>query len=195
MKIVRALPLFAMGTLTLGLVGATVLAPVVSAESSTFTQKVSVDVTSHLGLNVDNPQGGGSGAGDVVSNGNGESETKFKISNNLANGFTATVTDNDDNTSLLLNGTDTANAIPAVDDALNQTKPGWSIKNKAGKFVAIPPRHNSTPVTVEYTDKPGDVEYDGRFSFKTDSTVQAGTYSDVILYTVTPNLAPSTNHQ
>lgn len=193
MKIVRALPLFAMGTLALGLVGATVLAPVVSAESSTFTQKVSVDVTSHLGLT----QGGGSGAGEVTNNGKGTSKTEFDINCNTANGFTMTLTDNDDNTSLLLNGTDTAHAVPTVNDAANQSAPGWSVKNKEGKFVTIPPRNNSTPVTLERTDKPGNLKHQGEFSFNTDSTVQAGTYSDVVLYTVTSNAAPapSTNHQ
>lgn len=194
MKIVKAMPLFAMGTMALGLVGATVLAPVASAESSTFTQKVSVEVEQHLGLNLNNPQGGGSGAGEVTNNGNGTSKTEFDIDCNTANGFTMTLTDNDDTTSLLLNGTDTAHAVPTVNDAANQSTPGWSVKNKEGKFVAVPPRNNSTPVTLEQTDKPGNLKHKGEFSFKTDSTVQAGTYSDVVLYTVTSNAAPSTNH-
>lgn len=193
MKIVKAMPFLAMGTMTLGLVGVTVLAPVANAESTTFTQKVSVNVEQHLGLNLNNPQGGGSGAGDVTNNGKGTSKTEFNIDCNTANGFTMTLTDNDDNTSLLLNGTDTAHAVPTVNDAANQTTPGWSVKNKEGKFVAVPARNNSTPVTLEQTDKPGNVKHEGEFSFKTDSTVQAGTYSDVVLYTVTSNAAPATH--
>ena len=52
MKVVKGLPFLAMGGLTLGLVGATVLAPVVSAvDPATFNQKVTATV--NAGLSVD----------------------------------------------------------------------------------------------------------------------------------------------
>ncbi len=179
MKIIKATPFLAMGTMALGLVGATFLAPVANA-NSTATQKVSVNVASELGLEK-------SVLDEVKSNDGKNAESQFKVKCNSANGFKLTLTDKDDDTSLRLDGDKSKAEIKTLADITSN--PGWNVTGKDGNKHAIPAT-GTTAVVIEETAKTGDVTAKAHFNFNTDSTIQAGEYSDVVEYSLVANPAP-----
>ena len=179
MKTVKAMPFFAMGTLALGLVGVTVLAPVANAESTTFTQKVSVEVEQHLGVTATQTELKSDKGQDVTSN--------LNVTCNVANGFKLTLSDKDEDTSLRLDGKADGAEIKTA-DTLGTV--GWNVTTN-GVTKAIPAKalDNANALLMKETAKSGNETAEAIFHFKTDSTVQAGTYSDEVEYTLVANPA------
>ena len=190
MKTVKAMPFFAMGTLALGLVGATVLAPVANAESTTFTQKVSVEVEQHLGVTATQTELKSDKGQDVTSN--------LNVTCNVANGFKLTLMDKDSDNSLRLGGVASGAEIKAADDIT--TTPGWNVTAN-GVTKAVPAKTDNNganaanALLVKSTSKSGNENADVTFHFKTDSTIQAGTYSDEVEYSLVANPAPAASSE
>lgn len=182
MKIIKAMPFLAMGTMALGLVGVTVLAPVASAAN--LTQKVVVSVNEELGFEK-------TSLDEVQGKANGSVDTQFKVKSNVANGFKLTLADKDEDTSLRLDGNKTKAEIKTADDVTST--PGWNVTaNNVTKAIPANPAKVSSavPLTVLETASTGDATANVKFNFKTDSTVQAGTYSDEVEYSLVANPAP-----
>lgn len=179
MKIVKAFPLLAMGVLSLGLVGATVLAPVVNAEEakSTASQTVSVDIKPTLSFSLSQS--------DVTATPDGalSSTTTGTIGSNLLKGYTVTIEDNSGNADMLLNGNSAASVIPAVDNATTISK-GWSAFY-GGAHHKVMPKGQGQQVTK--TDQPGGGTFTVQYAAKADNSVANGTYKTTVLYTVSPN--------
>lgn len=188
MKIVKALPLFAMGTLALGLVGATVLAPVASAvdtPAATTTVKVSVDVKQELGVSATQAELKSDKGQDVTSS--------LKVTCNSGNGFKLTLADKDQDTSLRLGGKADGAEIKTA-DTLGTV--GWNVTTN-GVTKAIPAKaaDNANALLMKNTTKSGDETAEATFHFKTDNTVQAGEYSDEVEYTLVANPATAAAQQ
>lgn len=180
MKVVKALPFLAMGTLTLGLVGATVLAPVASAAdqtTSSLSQKVSVEVKQELGINT-------TGVPAEVKSTDGKTvSSTFTVNCNSAKGFKLTLADQDADTSLRLNNKADGAEIKTAADITN--KVGWNVTAKGANY-AIPAK-GANGVVLEQTAKAGDATVKADFNFKTDNTVQSGEYSDMVEYSLVAN--------
>lgn len=181
MKIVKAFPLLAMGVLSLGLVGATVLAPVVNAEEakSTASQTVSVDIKPTLSFSLSQ--------NEVTAKPDGtlSSTTTGTIGSNLLKGYTVTIEDNDGNTDMLLNGNSTASVIPSVDNAtLATVSKGWSAFYGGAHHKVMPKGQGQQ---VAKTDQPGPGTFTVQYAAKADNSVANGTYKTTVLYTVSPN--------
>ncbi len=179
MKIVKAFPLLAMGTMTLGLVGATVLAPVVNAEEakSTASQTVSVNIDPSLSFKFNqNP---------VTADAKGTKtvETTGTITSNLLKGFTVTMsTDRDDDNAMHMENND-QQTIPAVADATAATK-GWSAYYNGAARV-VPAKNHATQLLK--TDAPKNETFNVQYAVKADNSVANGTYKATVVYTVAPN--------
>ena len=183
MKTIKAMPFFAMGTLALGLVGATVLAPVANAvdaaNTANTTVTVLVTVEQKLGVTATQTELKSDKGQDVTSN--------LNVTCNVANGFKLTLSDKDEDTSLRLDGDKTKAEIKTA-DTLGTV--GWNVTTN-GVTKAIPAKaaDNANALLMKETAKPGDETAEATFHFKTDSTVQAGTYSDEVEYTLVANPA------
>ena len=180
MKTVKAMPFFAMGTLALGLVGATVLAPVASAvDAAAANVTVLLTVEQKLGVTATQPELKSTKGQDVTSN--------LNVTCNVANGFKLTLSDKDEDTSLRLDGDKTKAEIKTA-DTLGAV--GWNVTTN-GVTKAIPAKapDNANALLMKETAKSGDETAEATFHFKTDSTVQAGTYSDEVEYTLVANPA------
>lgn len=179
MKIVKAFPLLAMGALSLGLVGVTVLIPVVNAEEakSTASQTVSVNIDPSLSFSLSQSEVTATPDGALSST------TTGTIDSNLLKGYTVTVEGNSDKTDMLLNGNSTASVIPAVDNATTASK-GWSAFY-GGAYHKVMPKGQGQQVTK--TDQPGGGTFTVQYAAKTDNSVANGTYKTTVLYTVSPN--------
>lgn len=179
MKIIKATPFLAMGTMALGLVGVTVLAPVASAvdQANSLPQKVSVELKQELGINT-------TGApAEVKSEGGKTVSSTFTVNCNLAKGFKLTLADADADTSLRLGGKADGAEIKTAADITNQV--GWNVTAKGAKY-AIPAK-GANGVVIEQTDKTGNATVKADFNFRTDNTVQAGEYSDMVEYSLAAN--------
>lgn len=194
MKLVKSFPLLAMGVLAFGLVGVTALAPVANAnqllsgshtsqpeQNKSGQQTVQTVIPMNLGINLS--------AGSELIQGKPGEISKFaegNVTSNAIDGYTVTLKDQDEDNSLRLNGTDAQHTIPAVDNvtAAGVTK-GWNIL--LGDQPRKVPTSKETPLTVDSTKKPGDGKFYIRYNFKADNSVQNGTYSDTVVFTVTPN--------
>lgn len=184
MKTIKAMPFFAMGTLALGLVGATVLAPVASAVDAApaaATVTVLLAVEQKLGVTATQSKLESTKGQDVTSN--------LNVTCNVANGFKLTLSDKDEDTSLRLDGKADGAGIKTA-DTLGTV--GWNVTTN-GVTKAIPAKaaDNANALLVKNTTKSGDETAEATFHFKTDSTVQAGTYSDEVEYTLVANPAPA----
>lgn len=197
MKIVKAMPFLAMGTMALGLVGATVLAPVANAEEpkpASTQQTVQVAVGSSLTLNLTK------GAGTVEGNltGAASAQTTGEVSGNPTHGFNVTLADADEDTALKLKSDPSANSgIPAENGVNESTALGWSVLYKdaangnAQKNEAMPAKKQGvTPLTVAKTDAPkaDATTFDVSYAFKANNSIQSGTYEDIVEYTAAPNV-------
>lgn len=194
MKIVKAMPFLAMGTMALGLVGATVLAPVANAaepKPASTQQTVQVEVGSSLTLNL--TKGAGTVKGDLT--GKASAQTTGEVTGNPANGFNVTLADADEDTTLKLAGANSG--IPAQDDVNESTGLGWSVIYKdaangnAQKNKAMPAKKQGvTPLTVAKTDGPkaDATTFDVSYAFKANNSIQSGTYEDIVEYTAAPNV-------
>lgn len=194
MKLVKSFPLLAMGVLAFGLVGVAALAPVANAnqllsgshtsqpeQNKSGQQTVQTVIPMNLGINLS--------AGSELIQGKPGEISKFaegNVTSNAINGYTVTLKDQDEDNSLRLNGTDAQHAIPAVDNVTTAgvTK-GWNIL--LGNYPRKVPTSKETPLTIDSTKKPGDGKFYIRYNFKADNSVQNGTYSDTVVFTVTPN--------
>lgn len=193
MKTVKAMSFFAMGTLALGLVGVTVLAPVanaVDAAPATTAVKVLVDVKQELGVTATKSELKSDKGQDVTSN--------LNVTCNVANGFKLTLMDKDSDNSLRLGGVASGAEIKAADDIT--TTPGWNVTAN-GVTKAVPAKTDNNganaanALLVKSTSKSGNENADVTFHFKTDSTIQAGTYSDEVEYSLVANPAPAASSE
>ena len=191
MKIVKAMPFLAMGTMALGLVGATVLAPVASADvqNNGTNQIVQVEVGSNLSLELTK------GAGKVKGtlDGKESAQTEGTVNSNAAKGFTVTLKDKDDDATLRLTTDSTKVGIKAKDGVNEQTtEPGWStvLHDETGvqKVVAMP-GVNGDALHVYGTKAPSAeaTKFNVGYTFKADNSIQNGTYSTTVVYTVAAN--------
>lgn len=193
MKINKATSFLAMGTLTLGLVGVAVLAPVANAEESKShgtDQTLQVDVTPVLSLELT------AGKGTVVADktdGSKSAQTTGVVKSNAANGFTVTLQDKDDDNALRLDGGAKTNpGIPAKAGVNEQTtEPGWSVV--LGNEAKLMPTTKESALNVASTTQPqkDDYTFNVSYAIKVNNSVQSGTYSDTVVYTVAANLAPA----
>lgn len=199
MKLVKSFPLLAMGVLAFGLVGVAALAPVANAnqwlsgshtsqpeQNKSGQQTVETVIPMNLGINLS--------AGSELIQGKPGEISKFaegNVTSNAIDGYTVTLKDQDEDNSLKLNGTDAQHVIPAVDNvtAAGVTK-GWNIL--LGDQPRKVPTSKETPLTIDSTKKPGDGKFYIRYNFKADNSVQNGTYSDTVVFTVTSNFATAT---
>ena len=179
MKAFKAMPVLAMGTLAFGLVGATVLAPVVSAEQKTASanQTLSVTINPALGFTMVDK--------DVTAQPDGTLTTAStgKVTSNLLKGFSVTVENNSSDTGMKQEGG--TGIIPAVDDATaSSTAKGWSaFFNGAHHKIGA----KGTPTSVASTTQAGNKDFTVQYAVKTDNSVAEGTYKTTLLYTVTGN--------
>lgn len=186
MKIVKAMPFLAMGTMALGLVGVTVLAPVANADDSASAQQtVQVTVGSHLSIKL--TQGQGTVTGNL--DGKESAATKGEVEGNPANGFTVKLADADNDTNLRLNGAISGTPIPAADDISETSSLGWSVVLNGSK-KAMPAKNSSDKLEVAKTSAPSAsvTPFNVAYTFKADNSIPSGTYSDLVEYTVASNL-------
>lgn len=195
MKIVKAMPFLAMGTMALGLVGATVLAPVANAEEpkgSNTQQTVQVEVGSNLSLKL------GDGSDTVKGNLTGKSsaQTTGTVTGNPTHGFNVTLADADEDTALKLKSDPGANSgIPAENGVNESTGLGWSVLYKDAangntqKNKAMPASNSSDKLVVAKTTAPSAdaTTFDVSYAFKANNSIQSGTYEDTVEYTVAAN--------
>lgn len=188
MKIVKALPFLAMGTMALGLVGVTVLAPVANAEETTSAQQtLQVKVGSHLSLKLTK----GSGTVGGTLDGQPSAQTEGEVEGNPAQGFTVNLADADDDTALKLHGNAGANSgIPAADDVNENTGKGWSVILNGAKKAMPAKKQGVTPLAVIKTSTPSNevTKFNVAYAFKADNSIQSGTYEDTVEYTVSSNV-------
>ena len=205
MKIVKAMPFLAMGTMALGLVGVTVLAPVANAETqpTSVTQTVKMVVEKEIGVNLDDTFGKGK-----VSNGKANDDatgnTDDKHNTAQGNGLTVTyqgnvpgritLADADEDTDLKNNADTTAAGIPTVADT-NAASKGWNaiVKvtkgDKTTENTFAMPKKSGTPIVLVEAKKEDlktldRAKAETKFNFKKDATVAPGTYTDEVVYTV-----------
>ncbi len=178
MKIVKAFPLLAMGTMTLGLVGATVLAPVVNAEEakSTASQTVSVNIDPSLSFSLDQ--------NTVTADAKGTKtlETTGTITSNLLKGFTVTMSTDKTDNAMHMKGND-QQTIPAVADVTAATK-GWSAFY-GNAYHAVPAKGSETQLLK--TDAPKNDTFKIQYAVKADNSVANGKYEAKVVYTVAAN--------
>lgn len=189
MKINKATSFLVMGTLTLGLVGVAVLTPVANADDQkTGTdQTLQVDVAPVLSLELTTGKGTVTGKTD----GSKSAQTTGVVKSNAANGFTVTLQDRDDDNALRLDGNKTNPGIPAKAGVNEQTtEPGWSVV--LGNEAKQMPTTKESALNVASTTQPQKADYTFNVSYaiKVNNSVQSGTYSDTVVYTVAANLAP-----
>ena len=191
MKIVKAMPFLAMGTMALGLVGATVLAPVASADvqNNGTNQIVQVEVGSNLSLELTK------GAGKVKGtlDGKESAQTEGTVNSNAAKGFTVTLKDEGTDATLRLTTDSTKIGIKAKAGVNEQTtEPGWStvLHDETGvqKVVAMPGSGDAA-LHVYGTKAPSAeaTKFNVGYTFKADNSIQNGTYSTTVVYTVAAN--------
>lgn len=200
MKIVKAMSFLAMGTMALGLVGVTVLAPVANAETqaNTVTQTVKLVVAKEVGVDINTFGQGEVENGKAKNDATGNTDDKHDTAQ--GNGLHVTykgnvpgritLTDADEDTDLK-NGAD---GIPTVADT-NAASKGWNalVKvTKAGqtteKAFAMP-KKSGTPIVLVEAKKEDlktldRAKAETKFNFKKDATVAPGTYTDEVVYTV-----------
>lgn len=192
MKINKATSFLVMGTLALGLVGVAVLAPVANAEESKShgtDQTLQVDVAPVLSLELTAGKGTVTGKTD----GSKSAQTTGVVKSNAANGFTVTLQDKDDDNALRLDGGAKTNpGIPAKAGVNEQTtEPGWSVV--LGNEAKQMPTTKESALNVASTTQPqkDDYTFNVSYAIKVNNSVQSGTYSDTVVYTVAANLAPA----
>lgn len=190
MKINKATSFLVMGTLTLGLVGVAVLTPVANADDQkTGTdQTLQVDVAPVLSLELTTGKGTVTGKTD----GSKSAQTTGVVKSNAANGFTVTLQDRDDDNALRLDGNKTNPGIPAKAGVNEQTtEPGWSVV--LGNEAKLMPTTKESALNVASTTQPQKADYTFNVSYaiKVNNSIQSGTYSDTVVYTVAANLAPA----
>lgn len=192
MKINKATSFLAMGTLTLGLVGVAVLAPVANAEESKShgtDQTLQVDVAPVLSLELTAGKGTVTGKTD----GSKSAQTTGVVKSNAANGFTVTLQDKDDDNALRLGGGAKTNPGILAKAGVNEqtTEPGWSVV--LGNEAKQMPTSEQDALNVASTTQPQKADYTFNVSYaiKVNNSIQSGTYSDTVVYTVAANLAPA----
>lgn len=192
MKINKATSFLAMGTLTLGLVGVAVLAPVANAEESKShgtDQTLQVDVAPVLSLELTAGKGTVTGKTD----GSKSAQTTGVVKSNAANGFTVTLQDKDDDNALRLGGGAKTNPGILAKAGVNEqtTEPGWSVV--LGNEAKQMPTSEQDALNVASTTQPqkDDYTFNVSYAIKVNNSVQSGTYSDIVVYTVAANLAPA----
>lgn len=203
MKIVKGLPFLAMGGLTLGLVGATVLAPVVSAvDPATFNQKVTATVNGGTTLNLIDPENAADNSavtnlnlGSLNPSGIVESKVfKVQAASNEG-GFKVTVANVDTSTSLReINDqgaqVDGGASIPASADVQKGTS-AWGIKFSEGDTLAgdaayqAVPASDATGLTLFSADSNDLKTASVKVGVSTSDRQQARNYRDTITYTLT----------
>ena len=205
MKIVKALPFLAMGTMALGLVGVTVLAPVANAEtqSNTVLQTVKLVVDKEIGIDADTFGQGTVEGSKAKNDATGNTDDKHDTAQGTGLAVTykgnvpgrITLTDNDEDTDLKNAADSTAAGIPTVADTTTASK-GWNavVKvTKAGqqdttKTFAMPKKSDAPIVLVEAKKEDlktvDRAKAETKFNFKKDATVAPGTYTDEVVYTV-----------
>ncbi len=203
MKIVKAMPFLAMGTMALGLVGVTVLAPVANAETqaNTVTQTVKLVVAKEVGVDINTFGQGEVENGKAKNDATGNTDDKHDTAQ--GNGLHVTykgnvpgritLTDADEDTDLKT-ADPAADGIPTVADT-NAASKGWNalVKvTKAGqtteKAFAMPKKSDTPIVLVEAKKEDlktlDRAKAETKFNFKKDATVAPGTYTDEVVYTV-----------
>ncbi len=191
MKIVKAMPFLAMGTMALGLVGVTVLAPVANAEEpkpAGAQQTVQVAVGSNLSIKLKK----GTETVKGTLDGKESATTEGEVEGNPTKGFTVNLADADNDTNLRLDGGNSGAPIPAEDNINENSQVGWSVvftkdNNKVRK--AMPAKNSSEKLSVVKTDAPSSTatQFNVAYAFKTDNSIPSGTYSDIVEYTVIAN--------
>ena len=190
MKIVKGLPYLAVGALTFGLVGATVLAPVVNAiDPQTKDQTVEVTVDSQIGIGL--TDGSGSGVKDKVTENVGAPEAKtgdnmkttVKITSNNPTGWSLTLADKDNDTNL--KKADGSASIPTAASQPTAGTASWAAK--VGQDWKAIPKASETPITIDSMSTTGGKDASVSFGVATAADTAAGTYSDVVTYTLTVN--------
>lgn len=200
MKIVKAMPFLAMGTMALGLVGVTVLAPVANAETqaNTVTRTVKLVVAKEVGVDINTFGQGEVENGKAKNDATGNTDDKHDTAQ--GNGLHVTykgnvpgritLTDADEDTDLK-NGAD---GIPTVADT-NAASKGWNALVKVTKGdkttenTFAMPKKSGTPIVLVEAKKEDlktldRAKAETKFNFKKDATVAPGTYTDEVVYTV-----------
>lgn len=200
MKIVKAMPFLAMGTMALGLVGVTVLAPVANAETqaNTVTQTVKLVVAKEVGVDINTFGQGEVENGKAKNDATGNTDDKHDTAQGTGLHVTykgnvpgrITLTDADEDTDLK-NGVD---GIPTVADT-NAASKGWNALVKVTKGdkttenTFAMPKKGGTPIVLVEAKKEDlktldRAKAETKFNFKKDATVAPGTYTDEVVYTV-----------
>ena len=187
MKVVKGLPFLAMGGLTLGLVGATVLAPVVNAATPapanqqidvTVNEVLAISAKANLATTIDPNSADTTKMADTI-----------KVTSNLDKGYNLTVrnADTSDNADGALKGTKNGNEIPLISKAGDEptgAKAAWGIKTDMWHTV---PFGSSDGLPVGNAKAPGDGSHNVVYGVSATSTTPNDTYSANVVYTATPN--------
>lgn len=116
--------------------------------------------------------------------------TNIYVSTNNPNGFTLTVSDVDNDTTLRSALNDTISAISS--EPVATTNPGWAIsKDSRTTWLAVPAA-NQTPLTLKnYEPSESPITVDNlttiNYGVATSDSQAVGVYTDAIVYTATSN--------
>lgn len=190
MKVVKGLPFLAMGVLTLGLVGATVLTPYASA----INQTVTVTVDGGLSIGGDN----GSVGKDLASvtarlGANAKEDTNsvnvYAASNDT--GFNINIEDADDNTNLVKPAdanahTEEATIPTSANVAAGTAAWGWragddDTKLGAAAYNAVPAKGKA--VAIASSNGSGEKNVKLGYGVSTSPTTAKGNYTDTVVLT------------
>ena len=119
---------------------------------------------------------------ELMPNAKGSESHKVSIGTNAKSGMTLTVIDKDDDTNLVGDQTAPVN-IPATSGALTAGTAGWNISGSLLSNAAITTAAQNVYVGSAAEEKDIDMTY----NFATNADQAAGTYSDVITYSVSVN--------
>lgn len=193
MKIVKGLPFLAMGGVTLGLVGATVLAPVVKA-ANPFEQTVTANVSAGLSVDINDNATGSDATNIKVSMAPqkvDESKTAT-VSAAYNNGhFTLTMKGKEASADLVKTGGATEKFV--ADGNIKLDRSAWGVKftknastvGGDAHYQAVPGK-DGTPLTIADGSN-AKVNTKIQYGFSTAADMPTGDYTTTVVYTAAAN--------
>jgi len=154
-----------------------------AATSESSEETVKLVVAESVSIAVDATEN--STDADANDKATSETPTTITAATSSTKGLNITVIDKDETTALV-NGDNAKATIPAVDGKLTAGTAGWNITGGDLTNKAVP-ASTGTALTVYKGTTNEEKTVSMNYNFATASNQQAGTYTDVITYTVSVN--------
>lgn len=193
MKIVKGLPFLAMGGVTLGLVGATVLAPVVKA-ANPFEQTVTANVSAGLSVDINDNATGSDATNIKVSMApqkvdESKSATVSAAYNN--GNFTLTMKGKDASADLVKKGEATRKFV--ADGNIKLDRSAWGVKftknastvGGDAHYQAVPGSTGTALTIADGTNTKSTTKI--QYGFSTAADMPTGDYTTTVVYTAAAN--------